>query len=132
MIDGEPVEVLSIGIIEGGSTPANRPWRVALTELTRRVVDARKGVETPLNVNVVFHVPGNILKPDFNGPRTGSFAKEQRLLMVQVALPEEVPDDPVAYVEAATHGAIDEAARWAERRRVDADPDALHAIVERT
>jgi hypothetical protein len=130
MIDGEPVEVLSIGSIEGGSTPANLPWRDALTELTRRVFTAQQGLEAPLNVNVVFQVPGNIVKPDFTGARTGSFAKEQRLLMVQVALPEEVPDDPAAYVRTATHEAIDKAARWAEKRRVDADPDALHAIVD--
>jgi hypothetical protein len=86
-VPAEPVHVLSIGSIIGGSTAANRPWRDAVLELMRKVADGREGVASTLNVNVVFQIPGNILKPDFEGVRTGSFSKKDRHLMVQVALP---------------------------------------------
>lgn len=83
----EPAQVLSIGSVVGGSTPTNRTWRDAIRDLTSRVIAARSDVEAPLNVNVVFQVPGDVIKPDFDGTRTGRFSKKDSLLMVQVALP---------------------------------------------
>lgn len=39
------------------------------------------------SLDVVFHVPGSLLKPDFEGARTGRFSKKERMLMIQVAVP---------------------------------------------
>jgi hypothetical protein len=127
----ESAQVLSIGSVVGGSTPTNRRWRDAIRDLTSRVVEARSDVDSPLNVNVVFQVPGNIIKPDFDGTRTGRFSKKDSLLMVQVGLPEEVPEDVEAYLKDAIYAALDEAERWAERRRQPHDLSQLRAILDR-
>jgi hypothetical protein len=127
----EPAQVLSIGSVLGGGI-ANRPWRDAIAALTHRVITARQDAESPLNVNVVFHVPGSMLKPEFEGVRTGRFSQPLRLLMVQVALPETVPPDPEGYLLDAIGAAIDMAERWAKRRGLASDLDALRRIVQRT
>ena len=97
----EPGEVLSIGSVVGGATSSNRRWRDAITDLTRAVAEARNGVTSPLNVNVVFQVPGNIRQPDFHGTRTGRYSRAERLLLIQVALPEDVPPNPKGHLRAA-------------------------------
>jgi hypothetical protein len=92
------------------------------------VAKAREGIEAPLNVNVVFHVPGNLLSPEFVGVRTGSFSKSRRLLMVQVALSSEVPSDVLGHLRAAVLAAIDEAERWAYQRKIEGDFSTLREV----
>jgi hypothetical protein len=127
----EPVEVLSVGSVVGGSTSTNRLWRDAIGELTRAVAEARADVASPLNVNVVFQVPGNVVRPDFEGVRTGRFSKADRLLLVQVALPDEVPDEPGGYLRGALSIAIAEAEEWARRRSVAPDLKPLRELAAR-
>lgn len=39
------------------------------------------------SLDVVFHVPGSVIKPDYQGLRTGKFSRKERMLMVQVSVP---------------------------------------------
>jgi hypothetical protein len=129
--DEQPVQALSVGSVVGGSTPLNRPWRDAIRKLAQRVIEARADVESPLNVNVVFDVPGNVVTPDYTGARTGRFSKADALLMVQVALPAEAPEDPWAYLVDEMRNALDEAESWAARRGIAANLEELKAVVDR-
>lgn len=129
--DDEESQTLSLGWIIGGSTSANKSWNKAIRDLCDRIDDAGKGMDAPLNLNVVFHVPGNMLKPEFDGVRTGRFSKARSLLMVQVAVPEEVPVDPAGYLRSAIRAAIDEAAQWAARRKVPIDVSKLYQVLDR-
>jgi hypothetical protein len=126
----EPAEVLSIGSVVGGSSHLNRPWRDAVNRLMNRVAEARSSAVSPLNVNVVYQIPGKILQPEFEGVRTGSFRKKDSLLLVQVALPEAVPDDVDADVLQRLKDAVDEAEVWAKQRRVADDLRVIKQIVE--
>lgn len=126
-----PAEPLSLGSIVEPSAD-NGPWRESIQALALRIADARADVRTVLNVNVVFHVPGRQLKPEFNGIRTASYSVANRLLMVQVALPEHIPADPDAYVRSTVKDAIDAAERWATNRNIDVDALALHAILDQS
>jgi hypothetical protein len=121
MSEDKKSRVLSLGWIVGGSTDANRPWDDAIEELDIRIEKAAMNIEAPLNLNVVFHIPGNMLKPEFDGIRTGSFSKARALLMVQVALPEAAPADAMGYLKSIVYDAIDDAEKWSLRRRVKAD-----------
>ncbi|MCU1691016.1 MAG: hypothetical protein JWM64_107 [Frankiales bacterium] len=86
---------------------------------------------SPLNVNVVFHLAGRHLTPDFTGVRTGRFRKADSHLMVQAAVfPEQVTDDE-AEVNWLLHDAVKEAERWAQRKRLADALDGLTALVER-
>ncbi len=118
LTNGDPEPVFSIGSIEGGSSPSTAIWRDALRRLTRRVADLRENIDSPLNMNVVFQIPGNLLRPDFEGVRTGHFSKKERLLMVQVALPDEPPEDVDADLKSKLLAAVDEAERWARKRHL--------------
>jgi hypothetical protein len=129
--DDEKIEALSLGSIVGGATTGNRVWRDAIKDLGQGIRNARIDVKVPLNLNVVFHVPGNMLKPEFVGVRTGIFSKSKSLLMVQVAIPESVPTDPMGYLKGTVHSAIDEAVRWAAKRKVPIDASKLRDILER-
>jgi hypothetical protein len=130
-VKDEPVQPLSIGSVVGGSTPANAGWREAIRELALRVADVREGTESALNVNIVFQVPGTILQPDHDGIRTGRYSKADRLLMVQVALPEAAPDDAAAYLRAAAMRALDEAEAWAAAHRDGVSLDDLRDVLAR-
>lgn len=113
---------LSVGIIVGGFTAESRIWREALIRLSRAVSGLRDHVDSELNINVEFQVPGNLLAPDFQGVRTGTFRKADRLLKVQVALPVDPPETPYLYGVQAIRDSVDEAEAWSKRLGVEFDP----------
>ena len=92
--DVDEADALSIGSVVGGVGPKARAWNDPIRKLARRVADVRSGVDSPLNVNVVFHVPGEVLPIDHDYVRTGRYDSKTRHLMVQATVPESVPDDP--------------------------------------
>ncbi|HEX5468917.1 MAG TPA: hypothetical protein VFW80_07705 [Gaiellaceae bacterium] len=112
---GEQVPPLSVGLVVGGLTPANHLWEEAVKRLGKQIAKRRAGLKTPLNVNVVFHIPGDVLTLDYDGERTGSFSKRDGTLMVQVAIPDEPPKDVDAEVRRRLLAAMDEAERWATK-----------------
>ena len=125
------IDVISIGSIIGGTMGTTREWDSAVTRLMCVVAERRVGVASGLGINVVFQIPGEVLKPDFEGVRTGYYSKKENLLMVQVALPEELPDDIEGYLRRELAVAVDEAEAWGRRRRVAADLNSLRDLVER-
>ena len=42
------------------------------------------------SLDIVFHVPGSVLKPEHEGLRTGRFSRKERMLQVQIAVPGEL------------------------------------------
>lgn len=58
-------------------------------------------------INVVFHVPGSMGGPDWDGLRDAKFSRQQQLLMVQVAVPESVVDSatPEVFLIESLYGA---------------------------
>jgi hypothetical protein len=81
-------------------------------------------------VNVVYHIPGDVLRPQFDGVRTAKFSKAQRLLMVQAALPDDVADDPAAFVRRALKACIEEAETWARDRGIAQALPELHELAD--
>lgn len=125
----EETGVFSIGSVVGGRTASNRSWIDEIARLTRDVAAARVGVDSTLSINVVFHVAGNILQPDFEGVRTGTFRKVDSLLVVQVALPEGAPPLPRQALLALLDRAVVVAQGWSVRRRVPFDPEPFRRIL---
>jgi len=123
--------VLSIGASVGGVRPEPRAWGDAISRLTRRVVDARSGVHSDLNVNVVFHVPGEVLGVEGDYVRTGSYDYRARLLLVQATVPEALSDDPDRYVFCRLAEAVSKAEEWVRSRGVADSLPGLHIILDR-
>src|SRR5437870_4813754 len=90
--DGESV-ALSLGVVAGGVGSSTKAWTDAVRRVMNRVVELREGVHSPLNLNIVYQIPGEVFHPDFVGVRTGRWSSHEQLLMVQVALPTESTDD---------------------------------------
>ena len=87
--------------------------------LAREVADLRVGVESPLNINVVFHVPGELLGLDWDGVRTSAYRRrDNNHLMVQATVPPSPPDDPRSYLVVRLREAVEEAERWAARKGI--------------
>lgn len=125
----ETTEVLSLATILGGRTPRNQGWMEAIKEVRRDVVDLRKGVESNIKVNIEFHVPGNVLSPDFEGVRTGYFRKADSLIKVQVALPPDSPDDARPVLIGYLWAALDAVDAWRASKKGDFDTRPLRGLV---
>lgn len=126
----EPVKVLSLGSVIGGRTFANRGWSEAIRELTRQIARHRDGVESDISVNIEFHVPGNLLRPEFEGVRTGAFRKKDSLIKVQVALPEQTPADTRSVLIREILAALDEVDAWASSRQQPVSTANLRGLIQ--
>ena len=122
-------ESLSIGWIEGGWLPDGKRWREGLQQIAGRVAALRTGVHSPVNLGVIFHVPGNNWTPDYTGVRTGTYSKPERTLAVDVALPPDAPEDVEAFLKDRLIEAVDATANWARHRNQADSLEALYALV---
>ena len=41
-------------------------------------------------LDIVFHIPGNVIKPDWKGARTGRISRKRKMLQIQIAVPESI------------------------------------------
>jgi|SRR3989344_2493991 len=83
---------LSFGAIYGGPEVSYSKIAKAIDRLMV-VPDELASYPIPsesARLNVVFHVPGSLLKPEFVGARTGSLSRKENIMMVQIAVPENL------------------------------------------
>jgi hypothetical protein len=122
------VPILSIGAVAGGAS-TSRAWEAAIKRVAQRVIELRESRSSPLAVNVVYQIPGEVLTPEFEGVRTGRFSRRERLLLVQVALPPE-PRDADAEVRQLLSEAIEVAEDFARKKAmIEGSLSELRAIV---
>ena len=130
MTDEEP-PVLSIGAVTDVSPEINA-WWAEIRHLALAVPEIRQGMpDRPLNVNVVFHVEGGLVQPEFRGVRSGSYSKRTRHLMIQVAVEHDVTADKRQTVVDLFRAALTEAEQYAKRKRIADDLSYLWDIAER-
>lgn len=128
-VKSEP-QVLAIGMMIGGAGSTTARWERAVKTLLERVRHARRGIDSPLRVNVVYQIPGSVIPTiDFVGVRTGRYSAADRHLLVQVALPSELPAEPDTLVFQLLLEAVDAAAEVGRRKGLAADLPALRALV---
>jgi hypothetical protein len=98
--------VIYISSVLGGPELEGSPIDRAI----RRVVALRKpGEEGDFgSLDVVFHVPGSMASPEYQGLRTGKFSRKQKMLMVQVSVPPDVvsSDEAESFVVRSLHDAV--------------------------
>ena len=101
--------MITIGVVYGGPESRDSDVFDALTAVSKAAISARGDFEfgSAPAVNVVFHVPGSLSRPDWDGMRDARFSRKKKLLMVQVALPDEVvsSDRAIHFIIEALHGA---------------------------
>jgi hypothetical protein len=85
-------------------------------------------------VDVTFHVPGALARPDYEGVRTGHWSKTNRVLVVQAAVPESVLGDANAirsFLAQTVGAAVTLAAEDLAARRIDLSLERARAIADR-
>lgn len=129
-MSGQEPQPLSIGAVFGGTPDLDKAWDPGITRIMNAVIQARYGTTTPLAVNVVYHVTGELLQAEFSGVRTGTFSRKRMLLMVQAAVPPEPVDDRRRVLLGLLQDAVDEAEKFALRRKLASGLPEIRAIVQ--
>ncbi len=120
---------LSVGVVNDLSV--DRDLDRAVTDLMIHIEDHAEGVESPLNVNVVFYLGGEELEVDWEGPRLGRYSKKENTLLVQVGVPNPPEGDADGFVATQMRAAIGEAEEFAQRRGLSSGSlEALRAVAE--
>jgi hypothetical protein len=122
---------LSIGAVLGDCDARSTAWKHAISELGKEVMAHRQGPDSPLRLNVVFHVDGRLVPNDFTGVRTGRFSAKDALLMVQAAVPLEPDDDRGAVLLRLLEESVHEAEAWARRRRIAESLPVIRRLLAR-
>ena len=79
--------MIYVGADVGGSEASDS----ALLKLIELLPDITYGKEGSVgSLDVVFHLPGSVYRPDFTGVRTGRFSRPEAMLQIQVSVPYEV------------------------------------------
>lgn len=80
--------MISIGAIVGGRECAF--FDRVLCEFMRHCESEGRLSGEPVTVNIVYHLPGSLVKPAFIGLRLAKLSRRDRHLMVQAAVEEEM------------------------------------------
>ena len=121
--------VLSIGAVLGDSDPENMAWKRAIHALSREVKALRDGVDSPLRVNVVFHVNGKLAPNEFEGVRTAKFDGQAAHLMIQAAVPPGPAEDRRSVLEGLLRTSVEEAERFASGRGLASQLPEIRGLV---
>jgi hypothetical protein len=112
--------VLTISQIDGGAF-ADKTWTTSVNALCHQLLEIARGYESPMNLDVLFIVPGEVFQPDFAGLLQQRFRSHQNLLRIEVALTDPPSDDPHGDLHALMGRAIDMAEAYARRKRIADD-----------
>jgi hypothetical protein len=123
--------VIYIGEILGGPELTHSPISRAIAKLSR---SRGPGGEGPFgSLDIVFHVAGSLLQPEFTGVRTGRFSRKERMLQVQIAVPREVvaSDDAYPFLAARVLEAVQVAGPIVRKAGIPYPEQEYTAIAER-
>jgi hypothetical protein len=129
--------MMYIGAIFGGPEAMSSEVGSAISKIKRLVgehdpLDSGSGVSASLDV--VFHVPGSLVTPEYEGVRAGRLSKKERLLQVQIAVPQDVIRKDRDEIERSLIGLLREAVRRArpifERAQIPYPHEEYERIVD--
>jgi len=88
--------MISIGTVLKGPELAGSTIDRAIVAAAKAAKEVRGNFEfgSMPAVNIVFHVPGSLGRPDWDGLVDTKYSKQKQLLLVQVAVPQEIVDSP--------------------------------------
>ncbi len=130
--DSNPPDLLAIGISRGGPSPANHLINEALMGYLRMVIRERRAFPNDgLRINIVFHIPGPIFQPDYEGVHATKLDRNNDRVLVVAAAPETLKFDEVSrYFANVLRDARRKAIEYAAKRRVAASPDNVSGLID--
>ena len=127
----EAVPALLLGAVLGDSDAKSMAWSRVIGALSREVEQLSVGLSTPVRVNVVYHVDGRVAPNEFEGIRTGRFNNAKSLLVVQAAVPADMPDEPEGLLLELLEASMVAAESFARQRRLADSLPALRGLVRK-
>jgi hypothetical protein len=125
--------VLHIGAVYGGPELRGTRIDLALTRVCR--IAAEHPIEHSASLDVVFHVPGSLWAPSYEGARTGRLSRKERIVQIQVAVPSELnsrePEVIMEFIAASLRQAIQIARPRLERAGLTYRFDQYERLVGR-
>jgi len=105
--------MIYIGAIFGGPGGMSSKIGSAISKIKH--LAGEREMDASGSLDIVFHVPGSLLSPDYDGVRTGTFSRKKRLLQVQIAVPQDLTDkDEVTEVARSLVPLLRQAVRLAQ------------------
>jgi len=124
--------LLAIGISRGGPSPADELVNEALMGYMRMVIKERAAFPNEsLRLNIVFHVPGPIFQPDYQGVHATKFDRKSGRLLVVAAVPRDLKFDEVSkYFVDVLRQSRDQATGYLAKRKVKIAADRLYGLLD--
>lgn len=83
-----------MSLVVGGLGSENRTAIAAAEAIGKLADQITENIEPDgLQVDLTFHIAGSIVKPNYEGTRTGRYLPKHQLLVVQTAIPVPLPAD---------------------------------------
>ncbi len=123
---------LYVGGVLGGPETRTSPVLLALRKASQAAAKYEEEASSGGSVDLVFHIPGSIVRLDYSGLRTGRFSRKERMLMVQVAVPKEMvfAENPDGFVYSAMREAIHIAAPRFQKAKIAFSVEQHLALVD--
>ena len=123
-------QAVIVGLHAGGGVFEKPEVEAAVRELSRATRELPVPSDDDLSINLVFDIPGSIWKPSYEGVRTGRFSSVEKMLLVEIAVPDELkPQDVPATLPVLLRESMELANSYVKRRRL---PFSTHAIITAT
>jgi hypothetical protein len=110
---GSP-KMMYIGGVYGGPEVTGSTIDAAIGRVSALLGDSR--VEESALLDIVFHLPGSLIAPDYQGVRTGRLSKRKGLLQIQVSVPQDIHSKRQSEAELFVVDALRQAIRIAGPR----------------
>lgn len=125
-------DLLAIGVVTGGPSPANELVKEALMGYLRMVMRERTAFPNEgLRINLVFHVPGPIFQPDYEGVHATKLDRKNERVLVVAAAPSTLQFDEVSsYFANVLREARQNAIEYARKRKLAASADKVSGLID--
>jgi hypothetical protein len=124
--------LLSIGVASGGMSPENHLVFDALGALGRTVVRERERFsDEGLRVNIVFHIPGPIFQPDYEGVHATRFDRKNNHFLVVAAVPADLtPEELPTYIAETLQATAREAREFVAKRKLAVTLEQVEKLID--
>lgn len=125
-------DLLAIGINTGGISPANQLIDEALASCMRMVMKERRHFRNEgLRINIVFHVPGPMSQPDYQGVHATKLDRKNNRVLIVAAVPDALTFDEVSrYFADVLREARQKAIEYAAKRKFAVSVDRVSALID--
>jgi len=128
----EVADLLAVGITRGGPSLANELVNEALMGYMRMVIRELSAFPNEgLRINIVFHVPGPIFQPDYEGVHATKLDRKNDRVLVVAAVPSTLRFDEVSgYFADVLRQSRDEAARYLAKRKLTIPTERVSGLID--